>query len=87
MPHTVDSLAERLAVDVVAGFSPLEYGVCERAEAAADISDFARFPLSAIHRRCDPNRPRARAAPALSATSLLIASDRSIGAMPQLVQG
>jgi hypothetical protein len=45
------------------------------------------FPLSAIHRRCDPNRPRASAAPALSATSLLIASDLSIGAMPQLVQG
>ena len=36
---------------------------------------------------CDPNQPRASAAPALSAASLLIASDRSIGAMPQLVQG
>ena len=34
-----------------------------------------------------PNRLRASAAPALSAASLLIASDRSIGAMPQLVQG
>ncbi len=31
--------------------------------------------------------PTASAAPALSATSLLIASERSIGAMPQLVQG
>jgi hypothetical protein len=34
-----------------------------------------------------PTRPRASALPALSAASLLIASDRSIGAMPQLVQG
>jgi len=33
------------------------------------------------------NRRRASAAPVLSATSFLIASKRSIGAMPQLVQG
>ena len=54
-----------------------------------------RSPLSYLCcslRACSPrqrsgNRPGARAAPALSATSLLIASDRSIGAMPQLVQG
>ena len=36
--------------------------------------------LPATHRRCGLTRPRASAAPALSAASLLIASDRSTGA-------
>src|ERR1700724_2507620 len=50
------------------------------------ICSFARYPHPSSTALWS-NRRRASAAPVLSATSFLIASERSIGAMPQLVQG
>jgi hypothetical protein len=47
---------------------------------------FARYPHPSSTALWS-NRRRASAAPALSATSFLIASERSIATMPQLVQG